>query len=153
MIVDTLERLPLYAPPLRHLEKILDFLAQDNAQPHADGRYELAGDDLFALVQAYTTKPVGDRLPEAHRRYTDLQVILAGREIIGWSLLERLTEHTEEFSKGGDIGFYTGEILTPVRLDAGMFALLFPNDAHLPCVCVADPEPVRKVVFKLRHEG
>ncbi|MBK7541977.1 MAG: YhcH/YjgK/YiaL family protein [Candidatus Competibacteraceae bacterium] len=45
----------------------------------AEGRHELAGDALFALVQDYHTKPQSEGFWEAHRRYTDLQFIVRDR--------------------------------------------------------------------------
>jgi YhcH/YjgK/YiaL family protein len=34
-------------------------------------------------------------------------------------------------------------------LDAGMFAVFFPEDAHMPCILADGPEAVKKVVIKI----
>jgi YhcH/YjgK/YiaL family protein len=39
--------------------------------------------------------------------------------------------------------------MVPVRVAAGQFAILFPDDAHAPCCAWAEPEPVVKVVVKV----
>lgn len=149
MVIDTIKNLNLYYPLLDCLPKAEKFLSDFEKNPLADGRYELDGEKLFALVQRFETKPAEGRLPEAHRKYIDLQVVMSGEENIGWASLPTLKEETEEFSKGGDIGFYSGDIQIWVTLKAGHFALLYPEDAHLPCAQVDGPDNVCKIVFKI----
>ncbi len=150
MVVDRIENLKIYSPLLSCIPAIENFLKAFGKNPLPDGRYELDGDKLFALVQRYATKPAEGRLPEAHRKYIDLQVAVEGREYIGWAPLAELTEETEEFSKGGDIAFYSGSIQLNIPLNQGYFALLYPEDAHLPCTQIDGPEEVAKVVFKIK---
>ena len=149
MVVDRIENLKMYYPLLDCLPKVQSFLADFEKDSLADGRYELDGERLFVMVQGYETKSPEGKLPEAHRKYIDLQVVVSGRENIGWAPLTELKEETEEFSKGGDIGFYSGKIQIQVTLNKGYFALLYPEDAHMPCMQVEGPENVRKIVFKI----
>ena len=83
---------------------------------------------------------------EAHRRYIDLQYVVAGRERIGYAQASRMTPGAYDRERdllplAGD-----GDFLT---LGAGDFMLLFPDDAHMPRIAVAAPAPVRKVVVKI----
>ncbi|HZK39515.1 MAG TPA: YhcH/YjgK/YiaL family protein [Clostridia bacterium] len=149
MVIDRIENINLYEPLLDCLPQIQKFLTSFEKEPCVDGRYELDGEKLFALVQRFETKPAEGRLPEAHRKYIDLQLVISGEENIGWAPLPTLKEETEEFSKGGDIGFYSGDIQIWATLKAGHFALLYPEDAHLPCTQVHGPSDVCKVVFKI----
>jgi len=149
MIVDKVENLSLYYPLLDCLPQVQKFLADFEKEPLPDGKHVIDGDKLFALIQGYETKSPEGKLPEAHRKYIDLQAVVAGRENIGWAPLTALKEETEEFSKGGDIGFYSGNIQIQVTLTKGCFALLYPQDAHMPCLQVEGPEYVRKIVFKI----
>ncbi len=149
MVIDTIENLKLYYPLLDCLPKIQKYLADFEKEALPDGKYMMDGENLFAMVQQYETKPAQGRLPEAHRKYIDLQVVMSGEENIGWAPLQTLKEETEEFTKGGDIGFYSGDVQIWVSLKAGHFALLYPQDAHLPCAQVHGPDTVRKIVFKI----
>jgi len=149
MVIDRIENLELYYPLLECLPQVRQFLADFEKDAKPDGRYELDGERLFASVQQYETKPAEGKLAEAHRKYIDLQVVINGREIIGWAPLSELKQETEEFSKGGDIAFYSGKIQIQATLNPGYFALLFPEDAHMPCTQVEGPENVRKIVFKI----
>ena len=49
----------------------------------ADGKYELHGQDLVAIVQRYQTAPSADKLWEAHQVYGDIQVVYQGLEHCG----------------------------------------------------------------------
>jgi YhcH/YjgK/YiaL family protein len=40
--------------------------------------------------------------------------------------------------------------MTPVRVAAGEAAVFFPEDAHAPKLALSTPEPVLKVVVKVR---
>ncbi len=150
MIVDTVENMKLYYPALPQLKEVYGFVAEYLAQPKPAGKYVIDGDSLFVNVCEYTTSQPQGKLPEAHRKYADVQVVVSGRECIGWAPLSTLTEQTEEFSKGGDIGFYSGKTQIDTVLEAGCFALLLPQDAHMPCVAVDGAEcEVTKLVFKI----
>ena len=48
-----------------------------------DGKYELHGQDLVAIVQRYQTAPSADKLWEAHQVYGDIQVVYQGLEHCG----------------------------------------------------------------------
>jgi len=37
----------------------------------------------------------------------------------------------------------------PVTLPSGSFMLLWPADAHMPCLAVDQPAPIKKVVVKI----
>ena len=37
-----------------------------------------------------------------------------------------------------------------VKLDAGMFAILFPGELHMPGIMINNPAKVKKVVIKVR---
>jgi len=39
--------------------------------------------------------------------------------------------------------------ITKAKLEPGLFCILFPNDAHLPCRQIKEPAEVRKVVIKV----
>ena len=148
MILDTLPQWRRYSSLNPRFAKAFAFLEQVTAAV-ADGRHEIDGDEVFALVQRYETRPVAGQ-PEAHRRYVDIQFIVAGREVIQWAPLASLSEVTKPYDDTKDAGFFaSGDAMVPVRVAAGQFAILFPDDAHAPCCAWAGPEPVIKVVVKV----
>lgn len=149
MIVDQIENAHLYAGLGESIAKALDILKDPALREKEDGQYEVNGDKLFYIVQRYTTKPLADGRLEAHRKYIDIQFVAAGEEIIGYRHLDNL--HIDEpYNAGSDIEFYNQpDDITHVRLKEGMFCILFPEDAHMPCREINGPAEVAKVVVKV----
>ncbi|MBM4029003.1 MAG: DUF386 domain-containing protein [Planctomycetes bacterium] len=150
MIVDRIENAHLYAPLHRRLEKAFAALRDPALAQQPDGRYEIEGDDLFYIVQHYTTRPVDQARFESHKKYIDIQALLAGEEILGYAPTAGL-EVGVPYDEAKDIMFHrVGTIATWARLEPGVFCFLFPHDAHLPSCQITGPAEVHKVVFKIR---
>jgi YhcH/YjgK/YiaL family protein len=149
MILDTLPLWHRYAPLNPRFARAFAFL--EGVTPEtADGRQDIDGDDLYALVQRYQTRPSTGLQLEAHRRYIDIQFLVHGREVIHWAPLATLSEVTLPYDAAKDAGLFAATAgLVPVRLAAGQFAILFPDDAHAPCCAWDTPENVLKVVVKV----
>ncbi|MBA3707636.1 MAG: YhcH/YjgK/YiaL family protein [Planctomycetes bacterium] len=117
----------------------------------ADGRYALQGEDLFVIVESGRTMPASDKRFESHRRYVDIQVNLAGSEIMEWMPARDLTP-IDDFKSDGDIRFYQQPNHAPTRLlvRPREFTVFWPDDAHKPCCHPAGAEVAyRKLVFKV----
>lgn len=71
MIVDKITNITKYSGFKPYAESILDFIKRDEQENLEDGRYELDGDSVFALVQSYHTKDISEGLIEAHQLYAD----------------------------------------------------------------------------------
>ncbi len=151
MITDTLAEAGRYAGLSPRFAAAFDFLkALPADQP--DGRYELADDNGFALVQRYPGKPIAEARFEAHRRYIDIQFIQAGREQLLWAPLATLTQVTEAYAAERDIAFFAHPPQwTALQLQAGQFAIFFPEDGHAPGIASNDfTGEIRKVVIKVQ---
>jgi YhcH/YjgK/YiaL family protein len=119
------------------------------AERYAAGRHDIDGDSVYALVQQYQTRPAAG-MPEAHRRYIDIQFIARGREVIHWTPLAACSEVALPYDAEKDAGFFAApSTMVPVRLTAGQFTIFFPDDAHAPCSAWDGPEDVLKVVVKV----
>ena len=85
MIHDRLENAATYSGLSERFRKAFAWLAgqgQEGLAALAEGRIALDGEDVYALVQAYETEAREKRSYETHRKYADIQVVLAGRETI-----------------------------------------------------------------------
>ncbi|HSH13375.1 MAG TPA: YhcH/YjgK/YiaL family protein, partial [Desulfurivibrionaceae bacterium] len=126
-----------------------------NATPElADGKHHLRGDELFAIVMGYQTQAAETSELEAHRRYLDIQVLLAGREGVICHHHADL-QVLQPYRPDQDAELYQIPAVAPARflLSPGTFLALFPHDAHMPCLMLDHgPEPVRKVVVKVAVE-
>jgi YhcH/YjgK/YiaL family protein len=68
--------------------------------------------------------------------------------IIGYAPLDSQTI-LEPYKEENDVIFYTGE-KSFSKVTAGMFAVLFPADVHMPGINFGKPSKVKKVVIKVR---
>jgi biofilm protein TabA len=133
------------------LRKGFDFLAQVQGQTLPDGRVEIEGQKVFALVQSYNSKPRSDVIRfEAHRKYIDIQYVVDGEEYEGWTSLPQMNM-TDAYNAEKDImrGTVPVDDLTLVRLKAGQLAIFYPADAHVPGLAIGEPTPVKKIVVKV----
>ena len=149
MITDHLANGHRYAALGPRLAQALAFLQQSDLPGLADGRYDIDGDAVYALVQRYTSKRPGQGRWEAHQRYADLQLVADGRERMGYGQLARFGRGTYDPAK--DIEFLTGDG-DFVLLGAGDFIVLWPGEVHMPGMAPGEPGAVTKVVVKIRMD-
>jgi biofilm protein TabA len=152
MIVDKIENAHLYTPLNDQLAKAFEILTDKALSQKADGRYEVDGDKLYYIVQHYATKPVEECKLEAHKKYIDVQFIVSGQEIVYYTTVNGLKIETP-YDQTKDVAFYKVPAdITAVNLTQGMFCILFPQDAHIPCCRVNGLSNVHKVVVKVRMD-
>jgi YhcH/YjgK/YiaL family protein len=148
MILDKLENAELYSCISENLKKGFDFLKKTDLSRQEVGRFEIDGENVFALISEYENKAHQDCRLEAHKAYADIQFIVSGREAIGFAPLNGQTV-TEEYTAEKDIVFFSGET-TQLILETGMFAVFYPQDVHRPSMQIDGPEKVKKVVVKVK---
>ncbi|NOU35442.1 MAG: YhcH/YjgK/YiaL family protein [Kiritimatiellaceae bacterium] len=149
MIFDSIENQSLY-PFGAEWKAAFDFL-KTAAPEMEDKKYFIQGDDLFAGVNSYSTKPRDIAKLETHRKYVDIQVLLSGEEIIEVFEKPGLVV-SEPYNPEKDAEFYQVPAKPPVTvtLKPGHFAVFLPEDAHMPCIMTgSSPQPVKKVVIKV----
>jgi YhcH/YjgK/YiaL family protein len=149
MIVDRLANLGLYASVHPALPRIIAFIANNDLAAIKASRTEL-GDGLALLRESYLTRPYSDCTFEGHLRHADLQLVLAGEEAIGWvprgtGAVKVLTPYAAD----KDVEKYAVSGFSRVGLSAGMFALVFPDDLHMPKLMQEETARVDKAVFKI----
>lgn len=150
MIYDNLNNIAFYKGLSPDIYEGLKFLQQVNPDI-AVGTYQLTP-NVKAIVSEYTTKEVNENGYEAHQQNIDIQYLLKGKEQIACLPVEELSE-TKSYSEETDAAFYNVvSELSPSTFDLrpGYFAIFFPQDGHMPQLCVLEPEDVKKVVVKVR---
>ncbi len=150
MIVDKIENAGVYADLSERLAKALEVLKKEDFSKKAEGRYDIDGNNLYYLVQRYQTKPMEQCKLEAHEKYIDIQFVANGEEILAYTPVENL-EIATPYNNEKDIVFYkTPAKITSINLTAGMFCVLYPQDAHMPKCQLGGPSNVLKVVVKVK---
>ena len=149
MIYDHISNIDIYRGLSPNIVLGLDFLKQMKPDT-AVGTYQI-NHRVKAIVSEYETKLENEHGYEAHRRNIDIQYLLTGEEQIACLPIERLKE-TKAYSDENDAAFYSADLnLQPSYLSLlpGYFAVFFPQDGHMPQLCVNKPMKVKKVVIKV----
>ncbi|HEY4312370.1 MAG TPA: YhcH/YjgK/YiaL family protein [Pirellulales bacterium] len=147
MVFDQLENAAQYVSLHPRLASAFDYLRSTNPAQLSIGRHDIAGDDIFALVQEYRTRSDVEGFWESHRRYIDVQFVASGAERMGYANIEKL-EVRQAYDADKDLLIYDGQgdfFVVP----AGMFTIFKPQDAHMPCLSPGEPTTVRKIVIKV----
>ena len=149
MIYDSINNIQTYAGLSEDIYQGLKFL--QNATPDtAPGIYQITP-RVKAIVSEYETKPQNQNGYEAHRQYIDIQYLITGEEKINSLPLEYLKE-TKAYNQDIDAAFYEEANVRPQELlmGNGYFAILYPQDGHMPQLSVTAPVMVKKVVIKVK---
>lgn len=152
MIVDTLANRHLYTQLSPRLATALAHLADTDFSQLEIGNYPLEGKDIFVIVNDYQTVPKHTAPFEVHQQYIDVQFVVSGEEEFGYLPLADQTPSKAYFADH-DYANYDYEsnkqAAAFIPLKAGMFALFFPGDIHMPGTSDT-PQQVRKVVIKVK---
>lgn len=147
MIADKLENAAFYSGLDPLIVAGLEFLKRPDLADLEEGRHDIQGDDLFALVMKYQTKHLAYAIFESHQKYHDIQYIISGSERIGVTNIGNLKIGEYEDDRDFQNWSGSGEL---IRFDPGMFFFFAPWDGHAPGLVVDGPETVHKVVVKVR---
>lgn len=131
----------------------LEYLRDTDFNKLESGRHEIDGAAIFALVQEYEPAPKGEKKPEAHRKYLDIQYVFQGSEIICYSLENRVNEVLENRLAEQDLLlFKTVQNEMDLVLTQGMYVILFPQDVHRPGCRYREGGRVKKIVVKISKD-
>ncbi|MCD4833779.1 MAG: YhcH/YjgK/YiaL family protein [Bacteroidales bacterium] len=147
MVIDKIENSEIYESLHLRFAKAFAFICKTDFSKLDDGKYEIENDDIFAIVQEYNTKDKKDAKLEAHRKYIDIQYIHSGVELIGIAAFKNQIPISDDTEK--DLAFYEGDA-SFIKLEAGMFAIFFTDDLHMPGIKLTQSAKVKKVVVKVR---
>jgi len=149
MIYDKIKNIELYKGLSDDIYAGLKYL-KEMSPDIAPGTYEV-NPRVKAIVSEYTTKTINENGYEAHQKNIDIQYLLKGTEKIACLPVDELQE-TQPYNPDTDAAFYESN-LRPSTSDLRpltSFALFFPQDAHMPQLCIDTPEEVKKVVIKVK---
>ncbi len=150
MIFDNIKNARTYFKLGENFKKAFEFLQSEDLSRL--GKCEIDGDNIWANIQEYHTKPLQEGKLEAHRRYIDIQFIIKGEEKLGCLNIAQTLEDTP-YSAEDDLEFLKakeGENINFIKAKEGDFLIFFGHDAHMPCICTDVPKYLKKAVVKIR---
>ena len=134
------------------LDRALDCLTDEFLETVGTESVHIDGRDLYATLNLFETQPDDTLFFEAHRKYLDIHVPLAGEERM--DIADTASLSLDEAASKPENDFYAYSDRDPehqrVILKRGDFLVAFPADAHRVKGQVSGASEVRKVVFKIR---
>ncbi|NUQ02092.1 MAG: YhcH/YjgK/YiaL family protein [Armatimonadetes bacterium] len=146
MVLDTLTNAQRYLALNPYFPQAFAFLRRDDLARLEDGRYEIDGGKVYAIVARGPGRGHEGAVGEAHREYIDIQCCLAGTDEIGYLPLAHCRKPQADYDPTKDVQLFDDEPTTWVKCPAGSFVILFPEDAHAP---LGAEGPLHKVVVKV----
>ena len=148
MIIDKIENAHIYKNISERISKSFEYIKSTDLKTLPTGRYPIDGESIFALVSEYKTKSEQEGKLEAHRKYIDVQYVIEGEELMGYAPLAG-QKVLDPYKEENDIEFFTGD-KSFINITAGMFAIFFPEDVHMPGISTGKFSDVKKLVIKVR---
>lgn len=149
MIIDTLAHASQYIGLTPNLDRAIRYMMETDFAAMETGRYEVDGDNVYCMLQENTCKPPEDTKWEIHRDYIDIQLGLLDGEGIGYAPASMITRW-EAYQSEKDVALSDDKqpgIILPLK--KGTFVVLFPHDAHRPCIRLSEASNGRKIVLKI----
>ena len=148
MILDKIENAHLYHGVHPGIAKALDYIKSSDFMDLPLGKHEIDGEALFVILKENPTNPIADQLLESHIKYIDVQYVVEGVEEMGITMKSG-QKPIKAYDDTDDYMLFK-EPYNIITVKAGMFAIFFPDDIHMPDLTTGEPSLVKKAVFKVR---
>ena len=112
------------------IKECFDYARTHDLASFEKGSHEIDGERLFVNIVEYTTTVSEERFWEAHKKYLDVHLMLAGMEQIDLNFIQNMEK--KEFVEKDD------------------FLVCYPSDGHRTAVAVNGPERIKKAIFKVK---
>ncbi len=145
MILDNISNIEKYDGVISHAKEIAEFLRAHDVATIPAGRYDVA-DGVF--VNVCDIENGENDTYEAHRRYSDLQCVITGDEIMKRCHISACGDGNEYSDANDCILYKSAKKVTVCHVFSGEFALFQPEDAHAPGT-KGTVSSVRKLIFKI----
>jgi biofilm protein TabA len=149
IIINKLQHAERYFKMHLAFEKTFVFLRRDDLAELPVGRHEIDGDRLFCMISKGPGRNRAEAKLEAHRKYIDIQYVIAGTDEMGWKPTADCKVIDTEYDADKDIMFFKDPPDSWTPVPAGSFVIFFPQDAHAPLVSKGE---IHKAVLKVAVE-
>lgn len=146
MIIDRVERFQQYSRNVPELYEAICFAKKVKQENLPAGKYPLTNG--FVLVQEGTTREFSEADFEVHRKYLDIQILVAGAEYVEYADIKDLKEKVA-FDEAKDLELMEGKG-NRILIQPDMFYILYPSDGHKPCCHENGATHYKKVLAKIK---
>ena len=147
MIIDTLDNADKYTGLHPRFAKAFEFIKSQNLETIEPGKFPIDGTEVHASVTLKDGVKAEEAKFEAHNNYIDIQVCPTGKEQLGWKPRNKCISPKAEYNAEKDVTFFNDKPDTYFELNAGQFAIFYPEDVHAPMI---GEGPIKKLVVKVK---
>ena len=146
MILDILGNAHCYLALNKGFAKAIEFLLRPDLKDLPVDKYEIDAERVYAIVSRSPGRKKEEAQLEAHEKYIDIQLVLAGTDDMGWKPKSLCKQPAGEYDQKTDVQFFMDEPDAWLSTESGAFAIFFPEDAHMPLISSGQ---LHKVVVKV----
>ena len=149
MIVGKLKDLKRYKGIHPNIDEAIDYVLNNDLKSLPKGK-TVVSENVYINRDTYVAKPLEECFFENHEHYLDLQIVLEGKELFGYTDISNPSlKVTTPYNTEKDVTKCSAtEDTIYITLEEG-FALVFNEDIHLAKAKVND-ELVEKAVVKIK---
>jgi biofilm protein TabA len=148
-VMDRLENAAQYTALHPAFAKAFAFLRRPDLAALEPGKHLIDGEKVFCTIAKGAGKKKEEARLEAHRKYIDIQYVVAGADEIGWRPTAACQELDQSYDAASDIMFFKDKPEAWLKVTPKSFVIFFPKDAHAPMI---SDGPLHKVVVKIAVE-
>ena len=132
MIIGKLRDLKRYKGISKNIDTAIDYVLNHDLLTLPKGKTEIDGKNVYVNRDTYVAKPLDECFFENHEHYLDLQIVLKGKELFGFTDISNPSlQVTTPYNSDKDVTKYSAAKDTIYfTLEEG-FALVFKEDIHL----------------------
>lgn len=130
MIVDSLANSDKYVGLHPRFAKAFEFIKAQDLESIEVGKYPIDGPELHASVSSKDGAGRDEAKREAHNNFIDIQVCVTSGEQYAWKDRSNCVEPKGDYNAEKDVIFYGDAPDTFFTLQAGQFAVFYPEDMH-----------------------
>lgn len=140
----------LYFKNKERWDKAFSFMKNNDLTKLEIKRYDIDGNNVYALIQEYMSKDEQTARYEAHEKYVDIQYVVSGKELMGLSPMADKAGILEPYNAEKDIIFLSVGKIVNYKADPGRFFIFLPSDIHRPGLRDGESIKIRKAVIKVK---
>ena len=131
--------------------KAFEFMRRPDLASLKPGRYEIDGDNMWAMIQEAKLTPFGDvQRAEVHGKYIDIQAPLDGPETIGILPLTPEERDALDFDEAKDYARFDKKTRAYTFMPGDFGVFVPPYGGHAQCKSLDGATRVKKLVIKVR---
>jgi len=146
--INAVEFAKQYHANKKYWDEAFEYLRTHDLANLPVGKSQIDGENVTVSVTQDPSKDLDKTNWESHKKFVDIQSVIAGEEKIGihpvaQSTITKLYDDKKDVTNySADGKYYSAK--------PGTFFLFFPGDAHRPNITPGGNKPVKKIVIKVR---